>query len=281
MVDPAVALETVIAGIESGSLAPYLGPGVLALGTTTVPTSAPALCAALEAAVRVPRRATGNVWAVAQYIESRKFRGTLDALMADAFAAPVRGNPIHDWLARTGPQLIVDTWYDDGLMAALAAAQGVSWGWVQGVSQTTGNGLTFEGWTRAFAADGRQLEGGPDSAWRTLLYKPHGLARKGSSFLLSDADYVEVLTEIDIQTPIPALVKNRRAGLGFVFIGCRFDDQMLRIFARQIMKRSQGPHYALLPGAITRMEARFLEQAGITRIDAGPEALAERLAVIA
>jgi len=32
------------------------------------------------------------------------------------------------------------------------------------------------------------------------------------------------------------------------------------------MKRSQGPHYAVLPDEPTRMEGRFLAEQGITRI---------------
>jgi 2Fe-2S ferredoxin len=50
-------------------------------------------------------------------------------------------------------------------------------------------------------------------------------------------------------------VQQRRAALGFVFLGCRFNDQLPRAFARQIMKRSAGPHYAVLPDEPTRMEA--------------------------
>ena len=48
------------------------------------------------------------------------------------------------------------------------------------------------------------------AAWTTLLYKPHGSVAPARNFLISDADYVEVLTEIDIQTPIPDAVKDRR-----------------------------------------------------------------------
>jgi len=51
-----------------------------------------------------------------------------------------------------------------------------------------------------------------------------------------------------------------------VFLGCRFNDQLPRAFARQIMKRSRGPHFAVLPDEPTRMEARFLDEQGITRI---------------
>jgi len=76
---------------------------------------------------------------------------------------------------------------------------------------------------------------------------------------------VEVLTEIDIQTPIPDIVKDRRTSRSFLFIGCRFNDQLLRTYARQISKRSADAHYALVdPDALSRNELRFLVEQGLT-----------------
>ena len=87
------------------------------------------------------------------------------------------------------------------------------------------------------------------------------------NFLDADSDYVEVLTEIDIQNPIPKRVQSLRTNVGFVFIGCRFHDQMLRTYARQILKRSAGPHYAVFDSpSITRMERRFVEELGLKTI---------------
>jgi hypothetical protein len=57
-----------------------------------------------------------------------------------------------------------------------------------------------------------------------------------------------------------------RTGRNFLFLGCRFDDQLTRCFARQIMKRSSDRHWAVLPHEPTRMEARFLQEQNITRI---------------
>jgi len=102
-------------------------------------------------------------------------------------------------------------------------------------------------------------------SWTTVLYKPHGSIAPAKNFLISDADYVEVLTEIDIQTPIPDIVKERRTGRSFLFIGCRFHDQLLRTYARQITKRSAGTHYAILePEALSKNELRFLVSQGLT-----------------
>ncbi len=262
-------LDAVMAEVGAGRRVPYLGAEVAAL-STDVPTTPAALAARIEAEVRVPRRASGNLWAAAQYVESRKFRATLDDIVARSFAvAPTRANPIHDWLARVRPPLVVDTWYDDGLLQAMRT------GWVQGVSR---NGEWIEIWTRAYDAEGREVEAA-DPNWPSLIYKPHGIARKGSSYLMSDSDYVEVLTEIDIQTPIPEEVRRRRTGRPFLFLGCRFDDQTLRIFARQIAKRSAPGHVAVLEGKLSRMEQRFLDELGIERLDLPLAEVVEALTV--
>ncbi len=104
-------------------------------------------------------------------------------------------------------------------------------------------------------------------SWKTILYKPHGAVTPARNFLISDADYVEVLTEIDIQSPIPEAVANLRTERSFLFIGCRFHDQMLRTYARQIAKRSAPPHYALVdPEKLSLNERRFFATENIVPI---------------
>lgn len=268
-------LETAMNEVAAGTRIAYLGPGVSALSGGAAPMSEAALCQVIEAQVRAPRRASGNLWAVAQYVESRKFRATLDALVRQAFEdASTHANPVHDWLARVRPPMIIDTWYDDGLLRAFGNGA-EDWGLVQGVSR---NGEWIDIFTRAYNATGALVDA-PDPSWRTLIYKPHGLARAGSSYLMSDSDYVEVLTEIDIQRPIPEEVQARRVNRPFLFIGCRFDDQMLRIFARQIAKRSAPGHIAIMPGPLTRMERKFVEELGIRWIDLPVSTLEEALSV--
>ncbi|MBT9597264.1 MAG: SIR2 family protein [Vitreoscilla sp.] len=253
---PAALIE----GLCTGTLAPYLGPGLLALCEgSTPPADPPALAAMLTSQVSVPGKIRNRLTAAAQFIENFKHRKTLVKAMNDAFASAATPSALHRWLAALPAPLIVDTWYDDTQRAALAAAR-ADFAEVQGLSQSEHFG-TWCGWYDAQGA----AQPDPQSA-ATVLYKPWGGHAPAGNYLVSDTDFVEVLTEIDIQTPIPALVQQRRAGLGFVFLGCRFNDQLPRAFARQIMKRSAGPHYAVLPDEPTRMEARFLAEQGITRI---------------
>ena len=156
--------------------------------------------------------------------------------------------------------------------ATRVGAERNDWAMVQGLSQAE----HFGHWTRYFRPDGTPAEDTPKD--EPLLYQPLGSMAPAANFLVSDSDFVEVLTEIDIQTPIPDTVKTIRAGRHFLFLGCRFATQMERIFAHQITKRSSDRHWAVLPETPTRNEARFLAQHGIERIDLPLDAFADELA---
>ena len=123
------------------------------------------------------------------------------------------------------------------MMAATrtALAGRSDWGEIQGITRS---GIGEDRWYRFYDATGGEATRADAEGWTTMLYKPHGSVDPAKNFLISDADYVEVLTEIDIQTPIPDVVKDRRTERSFLFIGCRFHDQILRTYARQVTKRS-------------------------------------------
>ena len=216
------------------------------------------------------------MWSVAQFIESRRHRKTLQSLHGRHLrggGAAARRCWTFSRACRS--PLIVNAWYDDACAAALREAGRRDFVEIQGVTRA---GVRGDIWTRTYDAEGAPCEDGAVDAARTALYSPHGGVRPARNFLVADSDYVEVLTEIDIQTPIPATVKARRAERGFLFLGCPFHDQMLRTYARQIMKRSKGPHFAVVEAdALTRNEAKFFADQEIEIIDAPLAAAARRL----
>ncbi len=248
--------------LDTRAVIPYIGPDMLSLcSDVKVPGTPLALAESMTAKVSVPHKIRKRLTQAAQFIENFKHRKSVVHLMNEAFAAPTVPSAFHRALAASGAGLWVDTWYDDTFATALAHTPG-SWVQVQGLSQSE----HFGQWTGAYAADGIPLAALSTEPGR-LLYKPLGSHAPAGNYLVSDSDYVEVLTEIDIQTPIPAAVQAWRSGRSFLFLGCRFDDQLTRCFARQIMKRSSDQHWAVLPIEPTRMEARFLAEQNITRIN--------------
>jgi hypothetical protein len=255
-------IQTIARSLEAGAVIPYLGPDMLSLCTDVkVPGTPLALAESMTGKVSVPHKIRKRLTQAAQFIENFKHRKSVVHLMNEAFADQTTPSPLHLALAASGAGLWVDTWYDDAFAAALAQVPG-RWVQIQGLSQSE----HFGQWTGVYAADGTPLTELSAEPGR-LLYKPIGGHSPAGNYLVSDSDYVEVLTEIDIQTPIPVAVQAWRTGRNFLFLGCRFDDQLTRCFARQIMKRSSERHWAVLPHEPTRMEARFLVEQNITRID--------------
>ncbi len=262
LADAEAVLADVVTRLRSGTIIPYLGPGLTRLSNPTVPMTPEALAGFFGTKVALPRRAKGNAWAAAQHIESYKHRSTVSALMTEAFAAPVEPTALHRHLATLPMPMIVDTWYDGAMRTALKERS--DWGEIQGITRA---GIGENRWYRFYDAAGAEAVPAAAESWSTILYKPHGSVTPAKNFLISDADYVEVLTEIDIQTPIPEAVRDRRTERSFLFIGCRFHDQLLRTYARQISKRSMMPHYAIVEDeALTRNELRFIITQGITPI---------------
>ena len=257
-------LEEIRRGLESGEIIPYLGPGVLDLSPSCpVPKSPEELVDILTSKVSVPHKIRKNLTAAAQFVENFKHRKTLSGYVSAAYEGKVEPSELHHYLASLPkePLLIVDTWYDNAMQGALESR--ADWGQIQGVSQSE----HFGTWVHYYRPDGGQADDFEADTWGAVLYKPLGSISPEKNFLVSDTDFVEVMTEIDIQTPIPEVVKQLRTGRHFLFLGCRFRNQLERTFARQIMKRSSDTHWAVLSGELTRNEERFLREQNIQRLD--------------
>lgn len=256
------ALQELFGALARGEVIPYLGPGLLAqVPDCPIPDSQEKLAALLASQVTVPHKIRTRLTAVAQFIENFKHRKSLVQLMQQAFSPELAALPLQQALAGMADiPMIVDVWYGDAMRGAMLASGRSDWGQVQGLSQSE----HFGTWYQFYDAAGQAVEQQRAAAWKTLLYQPIGAHAPAANYLVSDSDYVEVLTEIDIQTPIPPQVQALRQGRHFLFIGCRFNDQLQRSFARQIIKRSSARHWVVLPEPPSRNEQRFLEEYGIS-----------------
>lgn len=270
------ALEVIARSLRAGGVVPYLGPGVLSLNDNALPASSLDLAARLTAKASVPHKIKNNLGAAAQFMETFKHRSAVTNAMAEAFAADAQPNALHILLlSQLALPLVVHTWYDGLPQKALRTRS--NWGIAQGVSQAE----HFGNWVRYYSADGvlTDVASAESSAdFKTLLYQPLGSVWPARNFLVSDSDFVEVMTEIDIQSPIPECVQKVRAGKSFLFLGCRFATQMERTFAHQIIKRSSDKHWAILPEEPSRNEARFLSEHNIERV---PVTLSEFVEIFA
>ena len=244
---------------KRGELIVYLGPDLYP-ERPDFPTDPKGLASLLSGRVAVPGRLAGRLHEIAQYIESHKHRKTLLSLMEEIFLKKVTPSPVHRLLQRFPVPLVVDTWYSPDSSESLVGPGVVQ---ISGVSRA-------EYRDRWFRIDRRTTSGWEPAeevpAGARVLYRPLGTLDPQVEVLVSDADFVEVLTEIDIQTPIPQFVQQHRSRRHFLFLGCRFDNQTSRIFARQIMKRSSTSHFVVRSGTIPGKEQLFYEREGVARL---------------
>ena len=132
--DPAGRLAAIRDLLLGDALVPYLGPGLLALAGSALPSTPEAVAAALHAKAPAPARIRTNMWSAAQFIESRRHRKTLQAFMADIFAAPVAPSPLVRFLAGAPLRLVVNSWYDDEFATALRQAGREDFVEIQGIT---------------------------------------------------------------------------------------------------------------------------------------------------
>ena len=236
---------------------------MLALGGAPVPDSPEAVAAALHKLAPAPQKIRTSMWSVAQFIESRRHRTTLTKFMADLFAAPSEPNALQHWIAGQKLSLVVDAWYDGAMAAAMRAAGRDDFVEIQGATRAT---LGAEGWTRRYDHAHARCRDASLVARRAVRAARLGAA--GAQFprlrlrLCRSAD-----GDRHPDADPRGSAGDCRASRGFLFLGCRFHDQMLRTYARQIMKRSAGPHFAVVNAeTLTRNEAKFLVENAIAPI---------------
>ena len=111
----------------------------------------------------------------------------------------------------------------------------------------------------------------PESADPTLpvLLKPMGTARPVASYVASDADYVDYITELMGGFALPAFFKARRRGKRYLLLGMRLDrDTERMILSNLIHDAAADPAgWALIAGANDK-ERRFCQRLGIELVEA-------------
>ncbi len=169
-------------------------------GDVNVPATPLALAEIMTAKVSVPHKLRKRLTQAAQFIENFKHRKSVVA-------------PDERGLRRHAPAFAAATWRWPPAAPACGWTPGTTtplpprwrrrarkgdWAQVQGLSQSE----HFGRWTGVYDDEGEPLAELPAGVER-ILYKPIGSHGPAGNYLVSDSDYVEVLTEIDIQTPHP------------------------------------------------------------------------------
>jgi len=267
--------STIIAGIRDGSVVPYLGPGVLAdvvaLETgASMPATSDELIIALNGGRPMAAKLMYEFPRAAMNVELKRGRAAVTRFLNTTYGQTRWTRAaLHNWLQALQPPYVIDINRDTQLIESYA---GTPHTLIVGCARIGGSDYRF----RLHAFDGATYrEVGPDAVDPRLpvLFKPMGAPLPKPSYIASDADYVDFITELMGGFAVPSFVKTRRLGRKYLLLGMRLTRDSERMVLSDLMHGAAArAGWALIENA-TAKEQRFLGKRGIELIDAGIGAL--------
>jgi SIR2-like domain len=270
-----VHCRSVVRAIVDGRLTPFLGAGAnlcgRPLGTPWNPWETDFLPSGDELARHLarefdyPAHLPVDLVRVSQYIAITDGLGPLDEKLHEIFDKDFPPSPLHELLGSLptvlrehgrswSPQLLVTANYDDALERAFKA-RGEPFDLL-----TYMTAQPFAGKFVHWAFDGERLEPEgivvedpatyvdvtPDK--RSVILKIHGLVDRFSadwrwdSFVITEDQYIEYLTRIELASLLPVHVVNRLKRSNFLFLGYSLRDWNVRALLHEIWAQQQK-HY--------------------------------------
>ncbi|HCZ15327.1 MAG: hypothetical protein AW09_003516 [Candidatus Accumulibacter phosphatis] len=257
-------------GLIDGSIVPYLGPGVLAdvtstLDSRTMPASSEQLILAMNNGLPMAPKLMYEFPRAAMNVELKRGRAAVTRFL-DTTYGETRWTraAVHEWLATLHPPYVIDINRDTQL---LDSYDGIPHLLILGCARIGGTDYRF----KLYVSDGRSYrEIPPEQADATLpvLFKPMGAPRPQPSYIASDADYVDYITELMGGFAVPAFIKTRRRGKRYLLLGMRLNRDSERMVLSDLLHdaATEPAGWALIADPNDK-ERRFCKRIGIELIE--------------
>jgi hypothetical protein len=265
-----------LAGLRDGSVVPYLGPGALADVRHTdtgapMPATSDELILAMNNGKPMSPKLMYEFPRAAMNVELKRGRSAVTKFLDATYgrATPWTRSALHDWLKAMRPGYVIDINRDTQLIDSYA---GVPHTLILGCARIASHDYRF----RLFAYDGQDYTAiAPEQAnlGAPVLFKPMGAPLPQSSYIASDADYVDYITELMGGFAVPSFVKTLRRDKRYLFLGLRFNRDSERMVMSDLIYASARPAGWALIETPTPKEERFLARMGIEIIRADYPAL--------
>jgi hypothetical protein len=270
-------INEVIEGIREGSVVPYLGAGALkgAVNTKTgdpIPADSDSLILAMNNGQPMAPRLMYEFPRAAMSVELKRGRSAVNRFLDATYGQESWSRaPLHDWLASIKPNYVVDINRDTQLQESYADRPHTL---VRGISRIAGTDYRF----RIHHYDGssysaKEIDQSEVDTSLPILFKPMGSPLPDATYIASDADYVDYISELMGGFAIPSFLKTYRKDKQYLFMGLSMNRDTERMVMSDIIYSAGSPAgWALIPDPSDK-ERRFCEKMNIEIIEADTEAL--------
>lgn len=267
------SLQDLIEGVKDGRIIPYLGPGVLSdvLNAATgeaMPADSDSLILAMNNGKPMAPRLMYEFPRAAMNVELKRGRSALHRFLETTYGATEWTRAaVHDWLAGIKPPYVIDINRDTQLQASYADTPHTL---IRGIARVGGSDYRFrihhydgEKYSRDEIAQAEVDPGLP------VLFKPMGSPLPDPTYIASDADYVDYITELMGGFAIPDFIKAYRQGRQYLFIGVPMTRDTERMVLSDFIYAAGTPAGWVLNPEPNDKERRFCRKLDLKIIDAG------------
>ncbi len=200
----------------------------------------------------------------AMHLEQRRGVDYIQQMMNWIYTKEFDATPLHKAILDMQPRYIIDTNRDSKLQELLAYEQHSV---IIGKSRILDNDYRFEiyEWDLENKKYFQVEEAALDDA-KKILFKPMGSTLPEPSFVISDADYVDWLTEAMGGYAVPTVLKSYRKAKKYLFLGTAFDRDTDRMVANELTMDLEGGYF-VNDKPLSKKEAKFIQKHNLELIE--------------
>lgn len=254
-------IEKIKKELRNQTTIPYFALGVFE-GVVTkegqnVPYDSDSLILAMNEGRAMAPRLMYEYSRAAMHLEQRRGVEYMTQLINHIYTKPFDPTSMHKAIVDMMPRFIIDTNRDTKLQELLAFTPHVL---IVGKSRIMGNDYRYEVYEydvdnkKYFLVDEEVL-----GTAEKILFKPMGSPLPNPSFIISDADYVDWLTEAMGGFAVPKVLKTYRKAKKYLFIGTYFDRDTERMVANELTLDLEGG-YVITDKELGKKEQKFIEK---------------------
>lgn len=225
---------------------------------STIPYDSDSMILALNNGRAMSPRLMYEYSRAAMSLEQRKGREFIVQMTNHIFSSKQYDLPLtYKWLQKIKPKYVIDTNMDDSLQKIYSDTDHFL---ITGVSRITADYDRYMIYQYT-ASNGVYQR--VDKANLTLdlpiLFKPMGSTKPEINFIVSDADFVDWLTEAMGGYAIPSVLKEFRKNKEYLFLGVDFSRDTFRMVANEITVGLKGGITVLNAEELTKKEDKFIK----------------------
>ena len=256
-------MDNIVEDLKSGALVPFLGMGVfkevIAKDGSTLPYDSDSMVLALNNGRAMSPRLMYEYSRAAMSLEQRKGREFIVQMTNHIYSSKeYEVPPIYTLLKEIQPPYMIDTNMDD---SACKVYEDVPHFMITGVSRVMGGYDRFV--IYLYDVDTKQyniVEKEKLNADIPILFKPMGSTVPAMDFIVSDADFVDWLTEAMGGYALPPFLKQYKQEKSYLFLGVDFGRDTFRMVANEITLGLKDGIVVEPKEALSKKEQSFIEK---------------------